>query len=377
MDFSLSDEQQMLKDGVDRFVRENYDPEARRKLIRTEDGYSKEHWQQMAELGWLAVPFAEEDGGLGWGPIEVGIIMESFGRGLVVEPYLSTVVLGGGAVAKAGSPEQRAEILGGVIGGETQLAFAYAEHQARWDLFDVATKAEKAGDAYKVTGQKGVVLGAPSADKLIVTARTAGDRRDKDGLSLFVVDANADGVSLRSYATNDGFRAAEVSLEGAEGQLLGEEGKAWPVIEAVSHDAIVALCNEAVGAMEQSKELTNEYIKTRKQFGVPIGKFQVLQHRMVDIFMYTEEARSMAMMAMIKLAEGADDAAQAVAAAKVQIGVSGRYVSQQSVQLHGGMGVTDEMFISHLFKRLTAINLLFGSADHWLGAYADTYVTAA
>ncbi|MDP6705346.1 MAG: acyl-CoA dehydrogenase family protein [Alphaproteobacteria bacterium] len=375
MDFSLSEEQQLLKDSVDRFVREEYELEARRKLVDSEDGFSRQHWRQMAELGWLGVAMPEEYGGIGGGPVETMVIMEAIGTGLVLEPYFANVVLGANAVAFAGSAAQKAEILPKLAEGEAMLALAYAEPQARFDLHDVQVSAEKDGDGYVLSGHKAVVLNAASADRIIVSARTAGDSRDLDGISLFIVDADAAGLERRDYPTVDGLRASEVTLEkvtvGADARL-GAEGEGLAVLERVAEHGIVALAAEAVGAMQVLLDTTNEYLKTRVQFGQPIGKFQVLQHRMVDMFMNVEESRSMAYMATMKVDdEDAAERARAVAAAKVQIGKSGRFVGQQSIQLHGGMGMTDELSVGHYFKRLTMIDTMLGNQDHHLRRYGE------
>lgn len=372
MDFTLSEEQQLLKDSVERFVREEYEFEKRRKLAKSDEGFSRDHWRKMAELGWLGAGLPEEFGGIGGGAVERMIVMEQIGRGLVLEPYFATVVLGAGLLLEAGSAEQKQALLPRLAAGELMLAFAHAERQARFDLEDVATKAEKSGAAWRLTGEKAVVLHAAAADKLIVSARTSGSRRDQDGISLFVVDKAAKGLSRRDYPTVDGLRASELALDGVEAEAaLGEIGKALPVIERVVDQAVAALCAEAVGAMQVLHDVTNEYLKTRVQFGRPIGQFQVLQHRMVDMFMEVEQSRSMMLLATLRLAdEDARERARAASAAKVQIGRSGRFVGQQAVQLHGGMGMTDELNVGHYFKRLTMIDMSFGNVDWSLKRFA-------
>lgn len=374
MDFSLSEEQQLLKDSVDRFVRENYELEQRRKLVASDDGFSREHWKTMAELGWLGVALPEEFGGIEGGAVETMVIAEAIGAGLVVEPYLPCVVLAGGMLLDAGSEAQKQELLPKLSEGELMLAVAYAERQSRFDLHDVEFAAAKDGDGWVLNGHKGVVLNGPAADLLIVSARTSGGSRDEDGITLFLVDAGADGVSRRNYPTVDGLRASEVTCEnvrvGAD-RVLGEVGKGYAVLERGVERAIAAICAEAVGAMQVLLDSTNEYLKQRKQFGVPLSKFQVLQHRMVDMFMETEQARSMALMATLKVdSEDAGERRKAIAAAKVQIGKSGRFVGQQAVQLHGGMGMTDELHIGHYFKRLTMIDTMFGNQDYHLKRFA-------
>ena len=373
MDFSFSEEQTLLRNTVQAFLQDKYDFETRRKIAKTPEGWRPDYWQQFAELGLLAAPFPEELGGLGGGHIETMIVMEEFGRFLVVEPYVETVVLAGGLIADLGSDAQKEALIPGIVGGETVWTFAYAEPQGRFNLADLTTTAKKDGDGYVLNGYKCVVMAAPWADKLIVSARTSGGQRDKDGVSLFIVDKSADGVSTRDYPTVDGRRASEVTLEnvkvGADA-LLGEEGKALPAIEKVTDFAIGALCAEAVGNMKELNDATVEYCKTRKQFGVPIGKFQVLQHRMVDMFMAYEQSVSMTYMVNMKLDESAEERAKAAAGAKVQIGKAGRFVAQQAVQLHGGMGMTDELNVGHYFKRLTMIDTQFGNVDYQLKRYS-------
>ena len=370
MDFSLSEEQQLLKDSVDRFVREEYELEKRRKLAASDDGFSREHWRRMAELGWLGVALPEEYGGIGGGPVETMVIMEAIGTGLVLEPYFPSVVLGGNAVLLAGSEAQKQELLPQLAEGQCLMALAFAERQSRYDLHDVETKAEKDGEAWRLSGHKGVVLHAACADRIVVSARSSGGGRDPDGITLFLVDDGADGLARRDYPTVDGGRASELSFEGTPATVLGEVGGGLAVLERVAELGIVALAAEAVGCMQVLLDTTNEYLKTRVQFGQPIGKFQVLQHRMVDMFMNVEEARSMAYMATMKVDDAdAAERARAVSAAKVQIGKSGRFVGQQSVQLHGGMGMTDELNVGHYFKRLTMIETMLGNQDHHLKRY--------
>ncbi|MGA0597951.1 acyl-CoA dehydrogenase family protein [Enterovirga sp. CN4-39] len=375
MDFDLTEEQSLLKDSVDRLIADRYDFESRKGFIAGPDGYSRDNWRQFAELGLLAVPFAEEHGGIGGGSVETMIVMEAFGRGIVVEPYLSTVVLGGGLLRHAGSDAQKAELLPQVAAGELTLAFAQVERASRYDLFDVSTTAKKDGDGWVLNGEKGVVLHGDSADKLLVTARTGGDRRDRSGIGLFLVDAKAPGISRRGYPTQDGMRAAEITLDnvrvGPEG-VLGDPSGALPVVERVVDEAIAALCAEAVGVMDRMRELTVDYMKTRKQFGMPIGSFQVLQHRAADMVVMIEQARSMAFFAtMMSAADDPAERGHAVSAAKVQIGRSGRFVGQQAIQLHGGVGMTQEYSVGHYFKRMTMIDTAFGDADHHLSRVAE------
>ena len=374
MDFELSDEQNLLKDSVERFVKDNYSPEARAKLVETDIGFSRDHWKKMAELGWLGLPFSESVGGFGGTAIETMIMMESMGRGLVLEPFLTTVVMGGGLIAEAGSAVQIEAIIPEVIEGNMLLAFAYAEPQSRFDLHDVETTATKSGDGYILNGHKSVVYHGTTADKIIVSARTGGNARDKDGISLFIVDNNVAGLSRRDYRTVDGQRAADIMFSnvkvGADA-LLGAEGKAYPVIEKIADRATAALCAEAVGVMQAAIDITNGYIKERKQFGTPIGKFQVLQHRMVDMYMEAEQSKSMSDMIAMKLElDDVEDCRKSIAAAKAKIGQGAKFVGEQSIQLHGGMGMTDEYSIGHYFKRLMTIEMLFGNTDYHFKRYA-------
>jgi pimeloyl-CoA dehydrogenase small subunit len=370
MDFDLNEEQRLLKESVDRLMADRYEFEQRKKYAESSTGWSRELWGQYAELGLLGLPFAEEHGGFGGGPTETMIVMEAWGRALALEPFLATVVLGGGLLRRAGSAEQQGAILPKVADGSLVLAFAHTERQSRYDLADVATTAKRDGGSYVLDGEKGVVLHGDSADKLLVTARVSGDRRDRGGIGLFLVEAKAEGVSRRGYPTQDGLRAAEVSLSkvrvGPEG-VIGEPEGALPVVERVVDETIAALAAEAVGAMGALHELTVDYLKTRKQFGVPIGSFQVLQHRAAEMMIALEQARSMAMFATMMAAEEDEvERRRAIAAAKVQIGRSGRYVGQQATQLHGGIGMTMEYKGGHYFKRLTMIDATFGDADHHL-----------
>jgi pimeloyl-CoA dehydrogenase small subunit len=373
MDFNFTEEQGMIRDSLSRMIREQYDFDTRRKVIESESGWRPEMWAQFAELGLLMAPFSEEDGGLGGGPIDAMVVMEEFGKGLVVEPFVPSVVCGGGFIKRA-SDELKGEYLEGIMSGEKIFAFAYAEPQGRYNLADLQTTAKKDGGSYVLNGHKAVVIGAPWATHFIVTARTSGDRRDEGGVSAFVVAKDADGVSLRSYPTVDGRRAAEVYLENVKvdaAAAVGDIDGALPLIEQVSDEAIAAICAEACGAMKVANEQTVEYSRTRKQFGTPIGKFQVLQHRMVDMFIEHEQSISMTYMATLKLDEDVLTRKKAVSAAKVRIGQAGRFVGQEAVQIHGGMGMTDEMAVGHYFKRLTMIDSEFGNVDHHLRRYTD------
>jgi pimeloyl-CoA dehydrogenase small subunit len=370
MDFSFSPEQTLLKDSVERFVLNDYGFDARQKLVRSELGYSKAHWQTFADLGWLGVPFAEADGGFGGGPIETMLVMEQIGRGLVAEPYLPTVVLVGGALRLAGTAAQKQQILAGIIGGKVQGAFAFAEPQGRFNLADLVTTAVRQGNGWRLDGAKCVVLNAPSADVLLVSARTGGAQRDPKGITIFLVDAKTKGLTRRDYPTVDGLRASEVTLKNVSvgtDAVVGVVDGGLPLLQRVIDEGTAAIGAEAVGAMEVLYKTTVEYSKTRVQFGQPIGKFQVLQHRMVDMFMEYEQSKSLMYMAAMRLEEGyGRDAQRAVSAFKVQVGKSGRFVGQNAVQLHGGMGMTDELSVGHYFKRLTTIDTMFGNVDFHL-----------
>lgn len=374
MDFELSEEQRLLKQSVERLLADRYSFEQRTAYMKEQGGFSRALWKQYADLGLLALPFAEEDGGIGGGPVEVMIVMEALGRALVLEPFLATVVLAGGVLRHTGSKEQRAGLVPKIADGSLILALAHSERQSRYDLADVATSAKRDGDGYVLDGAKGLVLHGDSADKLLVSARLAGKQRERDGIGLFLVDTKAKGVSVRGYQTIDGLHAAEVTLSGIkvgpEG-VVGEPGKAFAVIERVVDEAMAALSAEAVGAMMVMHEATVDYLKTRRQFGVPIGNFQVLQHAAVDMLMAAEQARSMALLATMMVEEpNAVERHKSIAAAKVQIGRSGRFVGKTATQLHGGIGMTMEYKVGHYFKRVTAIDVLFGDADHHLAAIA-------
>ncbi len=374
MDFSFTEEQTLLRNSVQKLVQNGYTFEARRAIAKSETGWKRENWKQFAELGLLGAPFAEDFGGLGGGPVETMIIMEEFGRGLVIEPYLGTVVLAGGFLSHGGSKAQKEQFIPEIIEGKRVFAFAFAEPQGRYNLADLAVTAKKSGAGYTLNGHKAVVIGAPWADSLIVTARTGGGQRDEKGVSVFVVDKKAKGVSCRDYPTVDGLRASEITFEnvalGADA-LIGHEGDGLPLVERVVDEGIAALAAEAIGAMKVLNDTTVEYCKTRKQFGVPIGKFQVLQHRMVDMFMNYEQSVSITFMVTLKLGESDVERRKAASAAKVQIGKAGRFIGQNAVQLHGGMGMTDELSVGHYFKRLTMIDTMFGNVDHHLKRYAS------
>jgi pimeloyl-CoA dehydrogenase small subunit len=370
MDFDLSEEQRLLKESVDGLLGSSYDFDARKKYMAEKGGWSKSVWNKLAEQGLLGLPFSEDDGGFGAGAVETMIVMEALGKALLLEPYLATVVIGGGFLRRGGSAEQKAAHIPSIIDGSKTFAFAQLEKNSRYDLNDVATSAKKKGEGWVIDGEKFVVLNGESADMLVVTARTKGGQPDASGIGVFLVPGNAKGVSKKAYPTQDGLHAADITFTGVEvgaDSAIGDPEKALPLIERVVDDARTAICAEAVGIMDESLKTTVEYLKTRTQFGVPIGSFQTLQHRAADMFVALEQARSMSMFAT--MASDFDDPkerATAIAAAKVQIGKSGKFVGQQSIQLHGGIGMTQEAKIGHYFKRLTMIENSFGDTDYHL-----------
>lgn len=371
MDFDLSNEQRLLKDSVDRLVQDRYGFEARRGFRAAPDGWSREMWGTFAELGLLGLPFAEEEGGFGGGGVEVGLVMEAFGRALVVEPFFGGVVLPGAVLRHVATAAQRTELIPGIADGAVVLAYAQAERQARFSLNDIVTKAVQDGGVWRVSGNKSLVLNGDAATHLLVTARTDGHQRGRDGIGLFLVTAESAGVSRRGYPTQDGMRAAEVLFDDAEGQLLGDAGGALPGMEWAQDEAIAALCAEAVGVMDAMHLMTLDYMKTRTQFGKPIGDNQALQHRSVDMYVSLEQARSMALYAtMMAGTADTDERRRAIHAAKVQIGRSGRHIGQEAIQLHGGIGVTNEYAVGHYFKRMTMIERGFGDTDSHLAALA-------
>jgi alkylation response protein AidB-like acyl-CoA dehydrogenase len=360
MDIQFTEEQELLRSSVQRLLRDQYDFDARRKIVVSEEGWSRKRWETFAELGLLAAPFSEDAGGLGGGPLSTMIMMQEFGRHLVIEPFVETVVLAGGLIERLGSSEQKQGFIPDIIAGEKTWALAWTEKGARFDLANVATAARRDGTDYVLSGEKTAVIAAPWADYLIVSARTSGHRHDRGGVSLFVVDRRAANLDLQSFKTIDGRRAAEISLRDVRGQLLGSEGEGVAALEACRDRVIGALCAEAVGAMAELNAATLEYSKTRKQFGATIGSFQVLQHRMVDMFIAHQEALSLMQHLTLSLSAGEADISRLASGAKSKIGYAGRFIADQAVQLHGGMGMTDELNVGHYFKRISSINIQFG-----------------
>ena len=373
MNFSLSEEQSMLADSVRRVIDTDYDFETRQKIATDDSGFSNDMWRTFAELGWTAVLFSEEDGGLDGGPIELMLMMEQFGRGLVVEPYLANVILAGGVLKRAASPAQKERWLAPLIGGELQSALAFAEPQGRYDIENIVTTAVRQGDDYVLNGSKAFVLNGGAAELLILPARTSGVQTDTSGISLFAVPATTGGLDIRSYPTVDAMQAAEVRLEDVTvpaDHLLGTEDGGFEVLRNTVDDATLAVCAEAVGIMQTMHDKTLEYSKNRVQFGVPIGTFQALQHRLVDTMIACEQSRSLLYWTVMLAASKSPDARRAISALKYQVGTAGTHVAREAVQLHGGMGVTWELDIAHFFKRLTAIELSFGNADGHLDRFA-------
>lgn len=376
MNFSFTDEQNLLRESVEKLVAAEYPFEVRRGLAAGEAGFSPALWRKFAELGWLGLGIPENAGGVGGGPVETAIVMEGLGAGLAVEPYLATVVMGAELLKRGGAGQSGR--LARLAAGELQAAFAFAERQSRYELANVETRAEPEGGGYRLTGAKSVVFNAPAADVIAVSARTGGGPRDRGGITVFALDAGAPGLDVREYRTMDGLRAGEVALDGVRagpGDVLGRPGEGFGVVEGAVAAGIVGACAEAVGIMARMHRDTVEYLGGREQFGAALASFQALQHRLVDMFMACELSRSMACMAAVRLGDPETTEAElrrAVAAAKAQIGRAGRFVGENAIQLHGGMGMTDEMPISHYFKRLILIDSQFGDSDHHLRELAGT-----
>ncbi|MCP1968520.1 acyl-CoA dehydrogenase family protein [Bradyrhizobium elkanii] len=370
MDIQFTEEQELLRSSIQRLLRDQYDFEARRKIVADEQGFSRKQWDAFADLGLLAAPLSEEAGGLGGGPLSTMIIAHEFGRHLVVEPFVETVVLAGGLIEQVGTAEQKQGFIHDIVDGKKIWALAWTEKGSRFDLANVATTARREGEDYVLSGEKTSVIAAPWADYFIVSARTSGNRRDHGGVSLFAVDRHAAGVDLKSFKTVDARRAAEISLRNVRAQLLGNEGGGVAALEACRDRAIGALCAEAVGAMGELNSATLEYSKTRKQFGVTIGSFQVLQHRMVDMFIAHQEALSLMQHLNLSIQDGETGLSRLASGAKTKIGYAAKFVADQAVQLHGGMGMTDELNVGHYFKRISSINIQFGDPAFHVLRYA-------
>jgi len=374
MDFNFNPEQQQLADALKRWIARDYDFENRRAIVASETGVSSAVWSTLVELGLTALPVPEAQGGFDGGPVDLFAVMQELGRGLVVEPYFATVL--GAEFLKLGGAHTHE--LERVATGELKLACALGERQSRHDLRDIVTRATVDGDGWILSGEKKVVLHGAQAGMLVVSSRSGGGQRDEDGISLFLVPADAPGLRIVDYRMLDGQRGADAIFDGVRvtpAQLIGAAGQGWNILEPAADYGAGLLCFEAVGAMDALFGATLDYLKTRQQFGVPIGKFQALQHRMADMYIHLEQARSMALLAAVKLdaagADGADERRKAVAAAKYRVGQAARFVGQQAVQLHGGMGVTDELPAAHYFKRLTTIELTLGDSDHHLARFIE------
>jgi alkylation response protein AidB-like acyl-CoA dehydrogenase len=371
MDIRLTEEQELLRSSVQRLLRDQYDFDARRKILASEDGFSRKQWETFAELGLLGAPFSEEVGGLGGCPLSTMIVMQEFGRHLVVEPFVETVVVAGGLIEQTGSEEQKQALIPNIIAGKAIWALAWTEQGYRFDFADVGTTARRDETGFVLNGEKTAVIAAPWADYLIVSARISGQRKDQGGVSLFIVDRRAAGLDLQSFRTIDGRRAAEVSLRDVRGQLLGREGEGVAALEACRDRAIGALCAEAVGAIGELNSATLEYAKTRKQFGTTIGSFQVLQHRMVDMFIAHQEALSLMQHLTLSLDTNEAGLSRLASGTKSKIGYAAKFAADQAVQIHGGMGMTDELNIGHYFKRISSINIQFGDPAYHVLRYAQ------
>ena len=374
MDFTFNEEQSLIQDQVDQFILKEYDWETRQSLSHSDLGFGQENWQKFAELGWLGISVSEDSGGFGGSAIESMLIMEAFGKGWVVEPFLETMIMSGGILDDHGSALQKSSLLEPAIAGNMQLALAYAEPQSRFNLSDVVTEAKADGDNFILNGYKSVVMNGPSANKIIVSARTSGSQLDENGITLFVIDSEASGLNKANYKTVDGRRASDLTIENvsvSRDDIVGELDSGYEILDSAIDKAILAISAEAVGAMEVLYKTTVEYTKTREQFGTAIGKFQVLQHRMVDMFMEYEQCKSLLYMATMKHEEGAVDSKKAISGLKYQVGKAGKFIGQQAVQLHGGMGVTDELNVGHYFKRLTTVGTIFGNTDYHLKKYTS------
>lgn len=374
MDFTFNEEQTLIQDQVDQFIQKEYDWETRQSLSNSELGFGDNNWQKFAELGWLGISTSEDNGGFGGSAIESMLIMEAFGKGLVVEPFLETIIMSGGLIDEHGSDQQKSLILEPAIAGQLHLALAYAEPQSRFNLSDVVTEAKSDGDNFILNGYKSVVMNGPSANKIIISARTSGTQLEENGITLFIVDGDSEGLNKTNYKTVDGRRASDLTIENvsvSKDDIVGQIDEGFDILDSSIDRAILAISAEAVGAMEVLYKTTVEYTKTREQFGTSIGKFQVLQHRMVDMFMEYEQCKSLLYMATMKHEEGSADAKKAISGLKYQVGKAGRFIGQQAVQLHGGMGVTDELNVGHYFKRLTTVGTIFGNSDYHLKKYTS------
>ena len=376
MDFSNTEEQQMLQESVQKFVYKNYDFDTRNQIIASEKGFSQENWDLFAELGWLTVPFKDDDGGFGGSAVDLAVMMEEFGKAMLVEPFIATAVLSGGVISGQGSAEQKAELLPKIMEGKLQLACAYAEQGSRFNLVNIKTSATVEGDTVVLNGSKTAVLNGSNAEILLVAVRESGAATDSEGISVFMVDASSVGVSIQSFTNMDGKKSAEISFKDVSvpiSRRLGASGSASKVLQDSVDRATLAVSAEAIGAMESLLHKTVEYSKTRKQFGTAIGTFQALQHRMADMFIECQLARSILIMAAMKLDSGEDalEKTKSVSAAKSRIGRAIQKVGQDAIQIHGGIGMTEELDVGHLFKSVTAAEIMFGNTDYHTQRFAS------
>ena len=376
MDFSNTEEQQMLQESVQKFVYKNYDFDTRNQIIASEKGFSQENWDLFAELGWLTVPFKDDDGGFGGSAVDLAVMMEEFGKAMLVEPFIATAVLSGGVISGQGSAEQKAELLPKLMEGKLQLACAYAEQGSRFNLVNIKTSATVEGDTVVLNGSKTAVLNGSNAEILLVAVRESGAATDSEGISVFMVDASSAGVSIQSFANMDGKKSAEISFKDVSvpiSRRLGASGSALQALQDGVDRATLAVSAEAIGAMESLLHKTVEYSKTRKQFGAAIGTFQALQHRMADMFIECQLARSILIMAAMKLDSGEDalEKTKSVSAAKSRIGRAIQKVGQDAIQIHGGIGMTEELDVGHLFKSVTAAEIMFGNTDYHTQRFAS------
>tara|TARA_Y100001936_G_scaffold189168_1_gene187622 strand:+ start:1515 stop:2651 length:1137 start_codon:yes stop_codon:yes gene_type:complete len=366
MDLSISEEQSAIRDVISRFIENEYDFEKRMSIAEGDSAFDSDVYNFFVEQGFTAIPFSEEDGGLNGGPVETMLIMKEIGRGLVLEPYLENVILAGGVLKRLATDEQKSKWLTNIINGELQSTLAFTEPQSRFNLNDVATVAKVNGDKVIINGKKSFVLNGKEADIIIVPVRTSGSQTEAEGISLFIVESDTSGILKNNYKTVDGHSASEITFKNVEvskDNLLGEIGKGYQALESTVDDAILAVCAEATGIMKSLHDKTVEYSKNRVQFGVPIGGFQALQHRMVDTLMACEETESILLWALTTSQDDSSSLKKAISGLKYQIGTAGKHVGQEAVQLHGGMGISWELDIAHFFKRLSSIEILFGNAD--------------
>ncbi|MFT7245046.1 MAG: alkylation response protein AidB-like acyl-CoA dehydrogenase [Candidatus Azotimanducaceae bacterium] len=369
MDLSYTDEQNLLRDSLQRFISSSYDINHRNKLTSTEEGFSRENWQQYADLGWLAMSFAEEDGGIGGTPVDTQVMMEEFGKGLIVEPFLASIVMAGTALSEAGSAAQKEALIPGLIDGSLIATVAIAEPDTHQEFERINMTATLKDGEYILSGQKAVVLSAQSANQIIVAARTSGQDADHDGISFFIVAADSKGLSRKDFPTVDGLRASDLTFDSVKvpaDSLLGEEGKGYPLLTKILNRAILALSAEAVGAMEVLYKDTIAYTKQREQFDHALSDFQVLKHRMTEMFVEYSLAKSLTLKATMLESQGSEETQRTIHALKYLIGKTSRFVAQNAVQLHGGMGMTEELRVAHYFKRLTVIDAMFGNTDYHL-----------